>query len=73
MLPMRGTNETVVWKNGATSGFFSYIGFVREAGIGVVVLANRKVPAGRIGMQILQALNGTGSIVEQAPQDDSDQ
>lgn len=74
MLPMRGARKTVIWKNGATSGFFSYIGFVRESGTGVIVLANRKVSVGRIGMQILRTLNGAGSIIEQDPQDvDQDQ
>lgn len=72
MFPMRGTNNTVIWKNGATSGFFSYIGFVRETGTGVIVLANRKVPAGRIGMQILRTLNGAGGGIGQAPQDADD-
>jgi len=72
MLPMHGTDKTVIWKNGAASGFFSYIGFVRETGTGVIVLANRKVPAGRIGMQILRALNGAGDSIEQAPQDADD-
>ncbi len=74
MVPMRGTHNTVIWKNGAASGFFSYIGFVKETGTGVIVLANRKVPVGRIGIQILRALNGAGSVIEEAPQEmDQDQ
>lgn len=74
MVPMRGTNNTVIWKNGAVSGFFSYIGFVKKTGTGVVVLANRKVSVGRIGIQILRTLNGAGSVIEEAPQEmDQDQ
>ena len=74
MVPIRGTNNTVIWKNGAVSGFFSYIGFIRETGTGVIVLANRKVSVGRIGMQILRTLNGAGSVIEEAPQEmDQDQ
>ena len=68
MLSMRGTDKTVIWKNGAAPGFFSYIGFVRKTGTGVIVLANRKVSVGRIGMQILRILNGAGAIIEQAPE-----
>jgi len=69
MVPMRGTNKTIIWKNGAASGFFSYVGFVRETGTGVIVLADRKVPVGRIAMQVLRTLNGAGSVVEQAPEE----
>jgi D-alanyl-D-alanine-carboxypeptidase/D-alanyl-D-alanine-endopeptidase len=67
MQPMRGTGKTVIWKNGAASGFFSYIGLVKETGTGVIVLTNRKVAVGRIGMQILRILNGAGSVIEQPP------
>ena len=56
----------VIWKNGAASGFFSYIGFVKETGTGVVVIANRKVKVGKIAIQILRMLNGA-NIIEPEP------
>jgi CubicO group peptidase (beta-lactamase class C family) len=76
MFRMRGTSYVVIWKNGAASGFFSYIGFVRNTGTGVVVMANRKAPVGRIAIKILRMLNGANVIEpqpseEQEPEDQS--
>lgn len=66
MVPMRATDRTIIWKNGAVSGFFSYIGFVKETATGVVVIANRKTRVGRIGAQILRMLNGA-NVIEPHP------
>ncbi|MGH7781531.1 MAG: serine hydrolase domain-containing protein [Candidatus Binataceae bacterium] len=68
ILPMRGTDWSIIWKNGAASGFFSYIGFVKETGTGVIVLANRKASVGHIGTRILRILNGASSTIEQPPE-----
>ncbi len=68
MFPMRGTDHTVIWKNGAASGFFSYIGFVKETGTGVVVIANRKVRVARIAIRILRMLNGA-NVIEPQPEE----
>jgi D-alanyl-D-alanine-carboxypeptidase/D-alanyl-D-alanine-endopeptidase len=65
MMPMQGTDRTIIWKNGAASGFFSYIGFVKESQTGVVVLANRKVPVDRVGVRILRLLNGASLTVRE--------
>src|SRR5262249_19746603 len=72
MLPMRGTDHVIIWKNGAASGFFSYIGFVKETGTGVVVLTNRKTPVGRIANEILRMLNGANIIEGQPPEEDQE-
>jgi len=72
MAPMRGTARTIIWKNGAASGFFSYLGFVRETGTGVIVLANRKIAARRIGLRILRILNGAAITIEEPPGDMED-
>jgi len=72
MAPIRGTKLTVVWKNGAVSGFFSYIGFVAKTGTGVIVLANRRVAVGRIGMQVLRTLNGAAITIEPPPEEMED-
>ena len=69
MFRMRGTSHTVIWKNGAASGFVSYIGFVKDTGTGVVVIANRKVRVGRIAIQILRMLNGANVIEPQASEE----
>ena len=66
MFRMGGTPNVVIWKNGAASGFFSYIGFVRNTGTGVVVIANRKAPVGRIAIKILRMLNGA-NVIEPQP------
>jgi serine-type D-Ala-D-Ala carboxypeptidase/endopeptidase len=54
-----GADLSVVWKNGETLGYSSYIGFVPHARSGVVLLANSaKCPVTRAGYQILATLNG---------------
>jgi CubicO group peptidase (beta-lactamase class C family) len=54
-----GEHLSVVWKNGGTLGYSSYIGFVPDANSGIVLLANStKCPVTRVGAQILAALNG---------------
>lgn len=54
-----GADLSVVWKNGDTLGYSSYIGFVPHARSGIVLLANSaKCPVTRAGYQILATLNG---------------
>ena len=54
-----GPRLSVVWKNGGTLGYSSYIGFVPGAGSGIVLLANSAhCPVTRAGYQILATLNG---------------
>jgi hypothetical protein len=54
-----GTGSSVVWKNGATLGYSSYIAFVARARSGIVLLANSAhCPVTRAGYQILATLNG---------------
>lgn len=45
----------IVWHNGGTGGFTSFIGFERKTGTGVVVLSNAETPAGvdDIGQHLL--------------------
>ena len=71
MFRMGGTSNVVIWKNGAASGFFSYIGFVRNTGTGVVVIANRKTPVGRIAIKILRMLNGA-NVIEPQPSEEQE-
>jgi serine-type D-Ala-D-Ala carboxypeptidase/endopeptidase len=70
MVPMHGTDHTIIWKNGAVSGFCAYIGFVKDSQTGVVVLANRKTPVGRIGVRILRVLNGASLKVREPAEEE---
>jgi D-alanyl-D-alanine-carboxypeptidase/D-alanyl-D-alanine-endopeptidase len=70
MVPMHGTDHMIIWKNGAVSGFFAYIGFVKDSQTGVVVLANRKTPVGRIGVRILRVLNGASLKVREPAEEE---
>jgi serine-type D-Ala-D-Ala carboxypeptidase/endopeptidase len=70
MVPMHGTDHMIIWKNGAASGFFTYIGFVKDSQTGVVVLANRKAPVGRIGARILRVLNGASLKVREPAEEE---
>jgi serine-type D-Ala-D-Ala carboxypeptidase/endopeptidase len=47
----------IVWHNGGTGGFRSFIGFERKTGTGVVALSNAETPAGvdDIGQHLLNA------------------
>jgi len=47
----------IIWHNGGTGGFRSFIGLERKTGMGVVVLSNAETPAGvdDIGQHLLNA------------------
>jgi beta-lactamase class C len=54
---VRQGGVTLVDKNGALNNVSTYIGLVPDRGLGVVILCNRgKIPATRLGRQILLAL-----------------
>jgi serine-type D-Ala-D-Ala carboxypeptidase/endopeptidase len=59
ILPLGASGSSIVWKNGGTRGYSSYIGFVPGAKSGIVVLTNAvNCPAAGVGAQILATLNG---------------
>lgn len=49
--------QRVFWHNGGTGGYRSFIGFVKETKIGVVVLSNSANSVDEIGMLILKLLS----------------
>jgi serine-type D-Ala-D-Ala carboxypeptidase/endopeptidase len=51
--------QTVINHNGATSGYYAYIGFNKKLGNGVIVLCNNKYSkaSDEIGLEILKVLN----------------
>lgn len=67
----RQDGATLVDKNGALPNTSTYIGLIRERGLGVAILCNRgRTPATRIGRQILLTLAGVGdpaSAVDDGP------
>jgi hypothetical protein len=65
-----GAGLSVVWKNGETLGYSSYIGFVPHAHSGVVLLANSaQCPVTRAGYQILATLNGQAAGEPNVPEE----
>jgi CubicO group peptidase (beta-lactamase class C family) len=69
-----GADLSIVWKNGGTLGYSSYIGFVPHTRTGIVLLANStKCQVTRAGYQILATLNGQvgGSNVQGNVQEES--
>jgi CubicO group peptidase (beta-lactamase class C family) len=56
-----GAAGTVLWHNGGTGGFRSFVGVAREAGSAVVVLSNTARSVDRLGLRLLKALaSGAG-------------
>ena len=60
-------NKNLIWHNGATYGYSSFIGFIKGKKIGVVILANTYIPGSYsidvAGVQIISALlNNKGNF-----------
>lgn len=51
--PMQGKEGTIVWHNGGTGGFSSFIGFVEGSQSGVVLLANSANSVTQMGFELL--------------------
>jgi serine-type D-Ala-D-Ala carboxypeptidase/endopeptidase len=56
-LPLRGDSRQMLWHNGGTGGFRSFLGFVEESGAGVAVLSNSSRSVDAIGFRILEAIS----------------
>ncbi len=58
-LEARGGSPGVVWHNGGTGGFHSFLAFDPDREVGVVVLANSMQPTvERLGMAVMDVLRG---------------
>jgi CubicO group peptidase (beta-lactamase class C family) len=58
MAKLGKSGSSIVWKYGSALGHSAYIGFVRGAKSGIVVLANAmQAPLARVGRQVLAALS----------------
>jgi len=58
LTPMPQKGGTIVWHNGGTGGYHSFIGFVPEARTAVVVLGNCTTDTDPIGVRLLMVLPG---------------
>ncbi len=57
--------DGVVWHNGGTGGFHSFIGFSPQDDVGVVVLANAETPAvDKLGPAVLDVLRGKPAALD---------
>jgi serine-type D-Ala-D-Ala carboxypeptidase/endopeptidase len=50
---LKSTNAEIVWHNGETGGYHSFVGFDKKRGVGVVVLANTTSDIDDIGLHLL--------------------
>jgi D-alanyl-D-alanine-carboxypeptidase/D-alanyl-D-alanine-endopeptidase len=57
-LPLRGDSRRMLWHNGGTGGFRSFVGFIEESETGVAVLSNCSRSVDAIGFRILEACSG---------------
>jgi D-alanyl-D-alanine-carboxypeptidase/D-alanyl-D-alanine-endopeptidase len=58
------TGKTLVWHNGGTGGYHSFLGFQPETGLGVVVLANTS--ADQVDAAAIGILDGIGKLLAPA-------
>jgi CubicO group peptidase (beta-lactamase class C family) len=56
-LPLRGDPRRMLWHNGGTGGFRSFLGFVPDTSAGVVVLSNSARSGDAIGFRILESIS----------------
>ena len=52
----RDIGQTVIWHNGGTGGFRSFLGFTEDGRFGVVVLANALASVDPLGARLLRAI-----------------
>lgn len=49
----------LLWHNGGTNGFRSFVGVARDRGIAVIVLSNTARSVDRLGLRLLKALSSS--------------
>jgi len=52
-----GNKDQMVWHNGGTGGFRSFMGFVKSSKTGIVVLSNSNLSVDPLGIRIMKTLN----------------
>ena len=56
-LPLRNDPRRMLWHNGGTGGFRSFVGFVPDTSVGVVVVSNSARSVDAIGFRILESIS----------------
>jgi hypothetical protein len=57
-----GKGVRLIWHNGGTGGYRSFIGFVRESRCAVAVLSNSANDVDEIGVRLLEHLHATNAV-----------
>jgi D-alanyl-D-alanine-carboxypeptidase/D-alanyl-D-alanine-endopeptidase len=57
IMPLPKTNQELLWHNGGTAGYRSFVGFVKATKTGVVVLSNSDASVDAVGFEVLRMLN----------------
>jgi serine-type D-Ala-D-Ala carboxypeptidase/endopeptidase len=52
----RGPARAMLWHNGGTGGFRSFVAVIRDAGVAVVVLSNTARSVDRLGLRVVRSL-----------------
>ncbi len=60
VMKLPGTDREVVWHNGGTGGYRSYVGLVKATKTAVIVLSNSDGAVDPIGFEVLRLLNPKG-------------
>ena len=50
------SNQSVVWMYGGTEGFRSFVGFIKDHGLGIVLLSNSAADIRELGFEMLEVL-----------------
>ncbi len=57
----------MLWHNGGTGGFRSFVGFTSDTHVGVAVLSNCSRSVDAIGFRMLEAINGLSAARPDQP------
>ena len=56
------TNQPVIWANGGTGGFRSFIGMVKDTQIGIVILSNSANSVDKMAFEILELMHSQSTV-----------
>lgn len=59
--------QTVIWHNGATDGFASFLRFTEDGNTGVLILSNVSESLDELGMNLLRELAGMSNQPGKSP------
>lgn len=59
--------EQVLWHNGGTGGFCSFLGLLPERRIGIVILSNSENSVDDLGLELLEALREPPAVADAPP------